>query len=189
MTKKSGFTLLEILIVLVLSASILAFALPAHKRAQARNKYSAAQGVLTDLASAVLAIRADAATVGGGRLFPPVDTFDDLGNLGPTAAWQDETEQDYIDAKTQPLASMTSGQLRSALFALNYMQPIPYDGTNTYKGYGFWICPRRDDLAFPGDCCNGDVRVVACMLLPEGVESNGYRGARVLEDLSLQRIE
>ncbi|WP_428048749.1 type II secretion system protein [Candidatus Avelusimicrobium caledoniensis] len=59
MQAKTGFTLLEILIVVVIASSVLAFALPAQRRAQDRNKFLAAQGVLLDIGSAVQAKRAD----------------------------------------------------------------------------------------------------------------------------------
>ncbi len=50
---------MEILIVVVIASSVLAFALPAQRRAMDRNKYLAAQGVLLDIGSAVQAKRAD----------------------------------------------------------------------------------------------------------------------------------
>lgn len=53
MRHTGGFTLLEILIVVVIASSILAFALPAQKRAQNRNRYLAAQGVLMDVSAAL----------------------------------------------------------------------------------------------------------------------------------------
>ena len=62
MQKRNGFTLLEVLIVVVIAVSVAAFAVPAYKKTQEKNKYLAAQGVLLDLGTAVRALRAD----GGG---------------------------------------------------------------------------------------------------------------------------
>ena len=54
-----GFTLLEVLIVVVIAVSVAAFGVPAYKKSQERNRYLAAQGVLMDLGNAVRTFRQD----------------------------------------------------------------------------------------------------------------------------------
>ena len=68
--QKRGFTLLEILIVVIILASVLAFAFPAYKRTQDRNLYTAATGVLIDLGNAVQNFQTDLATFGNPATFP-----------------------------------------------------------------------------------------------------------------------
>ena len=57
MQNAKGFTLLEIMIVVVIAVSVAAFAVPAYKKAQDRNRYLAAQGVLIDLGNGIKMLR------------------------------------------------------------------------------------------------------------------------------------
>lgn len=50
MTRK-GFTLLEVLVVVMIAAVVTMFAVPAYKKAQDKNRFMAATGVLVDLAN------------------------------------------------------------------------------------------------------------------------------------------
>lgn len=47
-----GFTLLEVLIVVLIAVMVTMFAVPAYRKAQDRNRYLAAVGVLTEVATA-----------------------------------------------------------------------------------------------------------------------------------------
>lgn len=50
---KKGFTLLEVLVVVLIAVLVTLFAVPAYKKSQDKNRYLAASGVLMDLANAV----------------------------------------------------------------------------------------------------------------------------------------
>ena len=50
---KKGFTLIEIMIVVVIAVTVAAFAVPAYKRSMERNKFMAAEGKLIELSSAL----------------------------------------------------------------------------------------------------------------------------------------
>lgn len=49
--KKHGFTLIEIMIVVVIAVSVAAFAVPAYKKSLQRNQFLAAEGKLIEIAS------------------------------------------------------------------------------------------------------------------------------------------
>lgn len=180
--KKNGFTLLEVLIVVVIAVSVAAFAVPAYKKTQEKNKYLAAQGVLLDLGTAVRALRADLSGEGGGT-FPVSSSVVQL-----KINYQNGTGSSL----TTDLKNQTDTDLMYSLFSRRYMQPVAYDtdGTNKYKGFSFMICP--DGTAKNEYCCNNDSEVVACMYnddLGDGSSTEGeYWGAAFMEDGTLKRL-
>ena len=68
--RKKGFTLLEILTVLVIVASVMAFGLPAYRRAQEKVAYQAATGLLRDVGASWQLLMQDAAEAGIQWLAP-----------------------------------------------------------------------------------------------------------------------
>ena len=164
-----GFTLLEILIVVVIAVSVAAFAFPAYKKTQDRNRYMAAQGVLIDLGNGLKSLRADLP-------FNYPTTYKVVGS-----SWQTTT----LDSD----AEITSGNARIALFARKYMSPIPFDSASTYKGYSFVLCPENTStLTF---CCQGDSDVVACMYdrgYAARPTKGQYYGAAFMQDGSIKRL-
>ena len=188
--QKRGFTLLEILIVIVISVSVLAFALPAHKRAQDRNMYSAATGVLMDLGSAVQTLRADLVSQGNFGSFPSsAQQVHRLYQISSTS-----TTSNYYKGGHNALQNMSMTVALYALFARGYLQQIPFESCTSnhlncsYKGYNFYICPPA---ATNSNCCGNNARVVACMTTASGVTraaGNLYKGARFLRDGSIEQI-
>lgn len=175
MRHNKGFTLVEILIVMVIAASILAFALPANKKAQERNKYLAATGVLTDLGMAVQALRTDMAMQGSTEMFPQSTFF---GFSSTTFQTSDPYSSRYAD-----VGSLNSTTFPYALFTHGYLQSIPFDNGFTYKGYTFFICPQ--ETASTEHQCNNDLDVIATM---ENLNSTTYRGARFMQDGTIVQI-
>lgn len=57
--RTAGFTLMEILIVVVVALSVTAFAVPVYRKAQVRNNFAAAQGFLVEVYNAVSMCIAD----------------------------------------------------------------------------------------------------------------------------------
>ncbi len=169
MQTKKGFTLLEVLIVVVIAVSVMAFSVPAYKKTQDRNRFMAAQGVLMDLGSGLRSLRAD------------------LNFNYPTeaklvqASWQTLT-------MTQD-ADITSTNANAALFARKYMSPIPFDYANSYKGYHYYLCPEK--TASSTGCCQSNSDVVACMYDSEYASratKGQYYGAVYLTDGTVQRV-
>lgn len=179
MRRKTGFTLLEVLIVVVIAVSVAAFAVPAYKKTQEKNKYLAAQGVLLDLGTAVRALRADLRAEGGATKFPSSAT---------AMLATDQTSEGT--SLTQELKSQTADTLRKSLFSRRYMQPIAYDSGNTYKGFSFILCP--DGSASSSLCCDKNSAVVACMYndaLGASSSTGGqYWGAAFINDGTLKRL-
>ena len=198
MQNKTGFTLLEVLIVVVIAVSVLMFAAPAYRRAQDRSMYLAAQGVLVEVASAVQALRADLAaqptvevSAGGQsqlKVFPGGGTPVQL-----TVAMQtdlgEEGNDPWANSLNRELNAMTYEERLRALFSRGYLQPLPFDNGNTYKGYEFFICPQ---VVVTQGCCNQS-GTVACMLDNDAgatrVAQNTYRGARISESGLISRID
>ncbi len=182
MFKKNGFTLLEVLIVVVIAVSVAAFAVPAYKKTQEKNKYLAAQGVLLDLGTAVRALRGDLLSEGGGT-FP----------TGTATLTMMNTYQNSVgSALTQDLKNQSNTDLLYSLFARNYMAKIAYDtnSSNKYKGFVFIICP--DNVAKSEYCCGNNAEVVACMynsdLGKNSSTAGQYYSAQFLSDGSLKRV-
>lgn len=180
MRRKNGFTLLEVLIVVVIAVSVAAFAVPAYKKTQEKNKYLAAQGVLLDLGTAVRALRADLRAEGGTTKFPS----------SATTTMQDTDQTSVGTSLTQELKNQNVDTLRKSLFSRRYMQPIAYDSGSTYKGFSFVLCPDGTDSSEL--CCSSDSDVVACMynnaLGASSSTAGQYWGAAFKEDGSLKRL-
>lgn len=169
MKTRKGFTLLEVLIVVVIAVSVAAFAVPAYKKTQDRNRFLAAQGVLIDLGNGLKMLQAD------------------LDFSYPNSATRVQTSWQTTALSNDAL--LTSRNAHIALFSRKYMSPIPFDSANTYKGYYFSLCP--EDKASSFYCCQSDSEVVACMydLSYSSRPSKGlYYGAVFLRDGSIKQI-
>ena len=185
MQRERGFTLLEVLVIVVIALSVTVFAVPAYKKTQDLNNYSAAQGVLLDLGSAVRNLQMDVHSA--GKADWPLDT-----SIQVTSSWQDTTNTVYQDiaATHKTVAEINDPtNYRYALFA-TYMAPIPFT-SNMYKGFKFYICPANKASTSTTDCCNKDEEVVACMLYAGSARATGnqYYGAMFKRDASLYRLE
>lgn len=139
---KKGFTLLEVLIVVVIAVSVAVFAVPAYKKTQDKNRYLAAQGVLMDLGNGLRTLQAE------GYAFPTSAQQVTSSNMSGTLGTDVE---------------VTNSNYQKALAVRKYMSPIPFDNTSTstYKGYKFYACPVN--TATSTACCNNNAGIVACM--------------------------
>lgn len=71
---KKGFTLIEVMIVVVIAVTVAAFAVPAYKRSMERNKFMAAEGKLIELSSALRNVQ----QMFGGYRCPNITTPEDM---------------------------------------------------------------------------------------------------------------
>lgn len=71
---KKGFTLIEVMIVVVIAVTVAAFAVPAYKRSMERNKFMAAEGKLIELSSALRNVQ----QMFGGYRCPDITTPEDM---------------------------------------------------------------------------------------------------------------
>lgn len=154
---KKGFTLVEILIVVVIIVSVAAFGLPAYKKSQERNQYTAATGVLLDIASAKRLLAEDLPALEEADE-SEISVFNFGGQVTSThQLTSDDTYKSALPAENSATGrKITETNLPYALFARGYLRPIPYDdATNSkYKGYKFYICGTAD-------CCKNGA--IACM--------------------------
>lgn len=154
--RAKGFTLLEVLIVVLIAATVAVFSVPAYKKTQEQNQFLAAQGILDSLGSAVLSMRADLSSQG-------VSSFPSSASVKVLNSWQ-TAGTDYTNAYNKEFSQLTNTGttpgLGLALFAKQYMAPIPYtDATNSvYKGYVFYVCNGTADS---NTCCVSNA--VACI--------------------------
>lgn len=180
MNRRKGFTLLEVLVVTVIAASVLLFAVPAYKRSQDKSLYTAALGVLMELRGGVLAMRQDlrlAREATGQATIPfPADV-----SLLMQPVYYDQNQSGYGNTVGKGMESQeVADNLPYAFFSHGYMQPIPFDDTvnNEYKRYKFYICSG----AATQHCCSS-ANVVACMEDPDScttrVTEGLYYGARI----------
>lgn len=170
---KKGFTLLEVLIVVVIAVSVAVFAVPAYKKTQDKNRYLAAQGVLMDLGNGLRTLQSE------GYAFPSSAQQVTYSNMNGTLAAD---------------ALISSSNYQRALVARKYMSPIPFDNTSTsiYKGYKFYACPVN--TASSSNCCNKNAGVVACMedstlqTVANSPTAGQYYRATFLRSGSIKRI-
>jgi len=174
MKYRAGFTLIEVLIVAVIAISIAAFSVPLYKKSQERNKLTAAQGVLVEIANAMQAIRADYTSAGVSLIDVP------RGNTQLTTTHQSTTASSYQEARNfNSIAEVDYSHMPYALFARDYMQPIPYSSGNTYKGYRFYICKAA--VSTEQSCCK--LSEIACIRKNSScTKTSDFQGAYIDDD-------
>ncbi len=131
---RKGFTLLEVLVVVVISIVILTFSVPVYKRTQEKNRYMAAQGVLLDLANGVRMLRTN---------YPDYDYASDVSVENNASNTTDSEPPKSIDIVGWMMANKYINQIQFA--------------NKKYMGYSFKI--RLDGNTVSCDNCSG----IACM--------------------------
>lgn len=148
--KRSGFTFVEVLFVVLITASILMFAVPAFKKAKERSNYQMATGVLADLGHAMLALKQDMKNEGIAIEFVAPGSFSQIkGNETCSYFSANEmvadTFRELSDANKRTCA-------RGALFDLGYMKRF----NQTIGKYKFYAVG-------PAHSTSQDGRVIAYM--------------------------
>ena len=185
MRNTKGFTLLEIMIVVVIAVSVAAFAVPAYKKAQDRNRYLAAQGVLIDLGNGVKMLREALSTEAEGRTFPVSNAV-----LQITSTWQDGRADKYVDNSLSNYGA--NDDLGKAMFSRRYASAVAFTGDNgsSFMGYKFFVCPQNSPSS--SQCCNNQRDAVACMA-DENFASRStkgqYYGAVYLQSGTVKQLE
>ena len=187
MQEKRGFTLLEVLVVVVIALSVAVFAVPAYKKTQDLNNYTAAQGALLSLGSAVRNMQMDIAAAGKDDW--PLDS-----SIQVLSSWQNASnasDSEIASANKTVAEIEAADDFKYALFT-SYMAPIPFTNStdSTYKGFKFYICPANKASTSTTDCCSKDKEVVACMFYTGSDRAtwNQYYGAQFKKDEALYRL-
>lgn len=184
MKKKSGFTLLEVLIVVVIAVTVVTFSVPVYKKTQERNKFLAARGALMEVGNAVRALRIDLQNVG-----------QDITNAPASPKQLTSSHQKTTNSTYKAIAgysslselSLTDTKFAYALFAREYMQPIQFDtGTSQFKGYSLFLCPMDGNGA--GGCCRTTNQTVACIRrYPKATcKTSDFKGAYMKADGTIE---
>ena len=183
MRKGAGFTLVEILIVVVVIVTVAAFGVPAYKKAQTRSAYMGAKGVLMQIGGALDAFRADLRTYNKAG----ASSVDMTGRVNYAAQ-----EAAFVTSKTYFNRQFTDDQdpfmigfysWPANLFGRGYLEPLFPSATgsakhaSTYNGYGFYICPTVSGSS-TACCVNKPSGAIACMRLEgSGCSTSNYPGA------------
>lgn len=136
MLHHKGFTLVEILVVVLIGIAAALVAVPVFQHSQAKNRYLAASGVLMDLGNAITLVQ---------------EQYPDL-LLDPTQITGNGGDVTSEAADLAPTSTNLMGWLR----ANKYIQNIPFEGsTGTYRGYTFWVktVTSTDENLFQETCC------------------------------------
>ena len=137
---RKGFTLLEVLVVVIISIVVIMFAAPAYKKTQEKNRYIAAQGVLLDLANGVKMVRTE---------YP---------NLSDSTSRSVTTSN--MQPYTDPSTAISGSTVIKWMITNKYISPIPFTSGATYMGYSFKI-----NLNGGANCCtkSTSANAIACM--------------------------
>jgi len=139
--KKRGFTLLEVMVVVLIAVLVTMASVPVYKRNQERNRYLAATGVLMELGTAVRLTKEE---------YPNLScSFQVTGNANPI------TVQTQLDKKP------TCDNLLAWMRGKNYLSVIPFENQK-YKGYSLYINASNHRGIGTNDDCNGH-KGYACM--------------------------
>ena len=173
------------MIVVVIAVSVAAFAVPAYKKAQDRNRYLAAQGVQIDLGNGIKMLREALSSEAEGRTFPVSNAV-----LQITSTWQNGKKDEYVD---NSLSAYTSNEhLGKAMFSRRYASAVAFTGDNgsSFMGYKFFVCPQNSPSS--SQCCNSQRDAVACMA-DENFASRStkgqYYGAVYLQSGTVKQLE
>lgn len=188
MYKKRGFTLVEILFVVLIAAAILVFAVPAYKRVQERTSYNAALGILLDINNQVTALERDLrmstgytkpVLASGSYIMKGDENW--LGQAPSSDAEKAKPWNQYVMDKKGNQTNFS----KAFMWALRtfYLKNIP-----DTKGYDFYILNGNPSDPTIGDCKVTGKTPVACML-KSGTIKDCYKGAVILADGSVQRIK
>lgn len=179
--QKKGFTLLEVLIVVVILASVVLFGVPSYKKTQARAKYNASLGTLVQLGEGLRMLYKDSGKVWNqdAKGLNKSNTFKEelIANI--------ELSEDFVLSDLNLSDKSDQDAFLAALIARGYMTMPRFEET---LGYNYYICPIPGDKA--SACCpvnNEDV--IACMEITTCSDTNKeYAGAYFLKDGTYQRI-
>jgi len=178
MWRKQGFTLVEILFVVIIAAGILAYAIPSYKRTKERAKYEAATGVLADLGATALVLKQEGMGSVQAEVYIP--------NAQQCNAFQQNLGNDTLQQWS--LKSRGHGQTSwffEIMFCADYMQPYPD------TGYDYYLVNNNGNSFCEAKCRSNSGQMVACMCQSSSSagESGCFYGAIFYQDGHIERLK
>ncbi len=183
MFTKRGFTLVEILFVVMIAAGVLAFAIPAYKKTQARAKYERSLGALDLLGNALVSLQRECTLKGINISYcRPADGMSAVTFGGRTAADYENTTLNAALTEAFGNSAKFMDVLANFDFLRKNAVPIgaDYDLYITYFPSSY----SGSDTPCSG-LCNGE-NTLACMCATSGDPC--YLGAKYQKDGSVVRL-
>lgn len=179
--KKTGFTLVEVLFVLVIVAAVMAFAVPSYKRTKDRAAYDAATGILVDLGNAVQAMKRDLMMQNYPYNFPTSANYQEFpGSVSTIINPAEKTLRQYIESR--PSSSEKDNAFKHALYIFNYLEPV-YP-----KNYKYYVVRNNVSANICNSKCTAS-NLIVCMCKPDYSASDCYYGAMFLSTGDVKRLE
>lgn len=179
MFSKRGFTLVEILFVVLIAAGALVLALPSYKGMRERGKFQAASGRLLDLGNAVESVTSDLAMKGESI------------QIGSSNAYEYTGSSDAMSSKKtlkEELGTLTGAareqKVLKLLIPAGYLKD--FQGSTGFKYYVLRNAAATGALA---PCKDTGGTVIACMLKTGTLDSKDcFAGARYYKGGRMQTI-
>ena len=193
MWRKKGFTLVEVLFVLVIALGIAAYAVPNYRRSQERSRYEAALGLLTTYGNAISTMERDMESDGYNFTFPmtttyqiPPTTVNTTGvQIGSVEQWTD-----IVGLRNIGNASNANRAFMWAMLKYKYAEKLP----STDSGYSFYAIGTNTASICGGNCKQNQaggspVMMCMCQNSTESARSTGcYYGARMLRNGRIEKF-
>lgn len=177
--KNTGFTLVEILFVVVIAAGILVFVVPSLSRAKERSNYQAATGMLLDLGSAIEALQRDLKLQGANVSFPSASVSMKMGNITAPSGWNDNNKKTLRELTSIYIGNDGQKMLAYLLLGRNYLESF-----KTLGDYEFYVGTGGGTNTCNGRCASG---ALACMC-KSGTTNGCYYGAYYTQGGKITRI-
>ena len=187
---KKGFTLVEILFVLIIMAGIVAYAVPSYRRAKERSRYEAAQGILVNIGNAIQFLKKDLALHENYTFsFPTEAASHQMPNgTGDLQLGCLLTPREYIQSGSS--SGQRNNRFAEVLFGAKYLENFNIGGS----AYNFYAI--NEGAGTPAVCqkncvrsAGATTRVVACMCLSSTNNTTGcFYGAKMYEDGKVERF-
>ena len=183
MHRKYGFTLVEMLFVVIIAGAVVAMSIPAYKRAQERARYNAALGQLGSIGGAVQGLNRDLVMDGMGSMdgtgiFPFTESFQ-ITKIVSAGVESGETLRETLADKDN------AGRNQVFLGALFQDNRYLLSSITLDSEYQYWAV-QNTNSACSGTCNNNGTLI--CMCKATSNENDCFYGARYLRDGMVQRI-
>lgn len=188
MWRKKGFTLVEVLFVLIIAMGIAAYAVPNYRRSQERSRYEAALGLLTTYANAISAMERDMESDGYNFTFPMTTTYFQIPTALDTSGVQIGSVEQWTDiVGMRNTGNNANKAFMWAMLQHKYAEKLP----TTDSEYYFYAIGGTAKKICEGNCTPTGKDVVACMCqnATGSARSTGcYYGARMLRNGRIEKF-